>query len=84
MFNGNEHSMLCLLIGMNKTNDQKRKRDGYREWKTRNDLSLIYLSQRNNMDYTTRVPKIQRYLTGIMLQDDRMSKYITIIDTAYF
>lgn len=36
------------------------------------------------MDYINRVPKIQRYLTGIMLQDDRMSKYITIIDTAYF
>ncbi len=36
------------------------------------------------MDYINRVPKIARYLTGIMLQDDRMDNYMPIIDTFYF
>lgn len=36
------------------------------------------------MDYINRVPKIARYLTGIMLQDDRMDNYMAIIDTFYF
>lgn len=36
------------------------------------------------MDYINRVPKIARYLTGIMLQDDRMDSYMPIIDTFYF
>lgn len=69
---------------MNKISDPERKKCGYLGWPIRNDLSLIYLLLRNNMNSTERSQEIQEYLTVVLLQDMRMNKYFHILDTIVF